>query len=276
MVFKISELRDYNRAALLTVNYATAGLIALGLLLLEGGTVRENFSTGLVFLGIATGVLFICGFYVFAYAIKQAGMGLATGIMRIAVVVPVLASWALWNDAPIPRQLVGLTLACGAFLLISKSDSGTHPGSNNAIDIKRFALLGLLFLVGGLADLAMKTFNEEFSSATDEPLFLLFVFTVACAVGLWVVIYQRSTHPPTPTRPILSLGVVLGTANYGSAAFLLLAISELPAPVVFPANNIAIVLGAALLGFFVWKERFSTWNQIGLACAAVSLALLWS
>ena len=62
--------------------------------------------------------------------------------------------------------------------------------------------------------------------------------------------------------------------NYGSADFLLRAVAVLSGPVVFPANSVAIVLGAALLGWVIWKERLSRANLVGLGLAIVALACL--
>src|SRR5690606_5478000 len=89
VIFKVTERWGLDRAAVLTANYAVAGGVAAALL--DGGSAAP--SVGLVALGVGTGVLFIAGFYVFAYAIRAAGMGLAAGVMRLSVVLPFLASW---------------------------------------------------------------------------------------------------------------------------------------------------------------------------------------
>ena len=68
--------------------------------------------------------------------------------------------------------------------------------------------------------------------------------------------------------------MLLGIVNYGSVEFLLRAIRQLSGPFVFPANHIALVIGAALLGVYVWGEHLSRLNWIGLALAAVALVLL--
>ena len=44
--------------------------------------------------------------------------------------------------------------------------------------------------------------------------------------------------------------------------------------VAFPANSVAIVLGAALIGRLVWGEHLSRANLAGLGLAAAALVLL--
>ncbi|MEM1054532.1 MAG: EamA family transporter [Bacteroidota bacterium] len=282
-LFKIAERREMDRTALLTVNYAAAAGLALAL---QGTGQAEAITPGLVALGVTQGVLFIAGFWLFSLAIRRAGMGLAAGVMRLSVVIPVLASWAIWGEIPRPLQLVGLALAGAAFVLVARpagapgkrgpatgsprlGTEAERPGTRSVI-----GLLTLLFLCGGIVDTLMKAFGERYAATVDESLFLLFVFGVAFLVGAVVVIMKGMRTGDWPSREVWIWGTVLGLINYASADFLLRAVEVLSGPVVFPANSVAIVLGAALLGSLIWKERLSRANLAGLALAAVALACL--
>ncbi|NNF56879.1 MAG: EamA family transporter [Rhodothermaceae bacterium] len=281
MIFKYGERRGLDRTAVLTVNYAAAALVSA--MLLRGSDVDGGFvsSAGLLVLGVGLGVLFIAGFYVFAYAIREVGMGLATGVMRLSVVVPVLASWVLWGEQPSIGQSLGLVLAGVAFFLIARTTPTTPtaltgPTSSPSSHSGLYAalVLGGLFLMGGLVDVAFKTFGEVFAADNSRPLFLLFVFSVACLTGLIAVVGQGLRSKAWPSGSAVGWGVLLGLVNYGSADFILRAIAVLPGPFVFPANSIAIVMGAAVLGIVVWGERLSKANWAGLGLAAAALVLL--
>ena len=297
MLFKLAERREYDRTALLTVNYAAAALLAIALQ--EPGQ-AEAITPGLVALGVGQGVLFIVGFWLFSLAIRLAGMGLAAGVMRLSVVIPVLASWVIWGEVPAALQFVGLALAGGAFLLVSRPASarrvpvlvGTDAAETAAASASPEAsgdedasgdgatgattvlVLALLFLSGGAVDTLMKAFDEGFAATVDKSLFLLFVFGVAFAVGAVSVVATGVRTGRWPRGAVVGWGVLLGLVNYGSADFLLRAVAVLSGPVVFPANSVAIVLGAALLGWAIWKERLSPANLAGLALAIVALACL--
>jgi multidrug transporter EmrE-like cation transporter len=77
-----------------------------------------------------------------------------------------------------------------------------------------------------------------------------------------------------PGRKTVGWGLLLGVVNYGSLEFLLRAVAVLPGPFVFPANNIAIMVLAAVLGVYVWGEHLSRPNRIGIGLAIVALVLL--
>ncbi|MDX1418812.1 MAG: hypothetical protein R3181_02490 [Rubricoccaceae bacterium] len=275
VLFKLSERRALDRTALLTVNYAVAG--GLSLVVLGGG--RAAPEVGLIALGVATGVLFIAGFYVFAFAIREAGMGLAAGVMRLAVVLPFLASWLVWGEEPTSGQLVGLGLAGVAFVLLARR--AAEPGrpeaggpSRPAADARTFTALALLFLAGGTVDVALKLFDEAFAGPDSRPFFLLLVFGVAFLVGLGLVGRRGVRTGRWPRPVVLAWGAALGLVNYGSVEFILRALEGLDGTFVFPANNVAIVMGAALLGVGVWGERLTRWNWLGLGLAALALVFL--
>jgi drug/metabolite transporter (DMT)-like permease len=280
MIFKLSERRGLNRISLLTVNYAVAFGLA-GVLLAAGfDAVGEGLalSPGLLALGVWTGALFIGGFVLFSYAILLAGMSLATGVMRLAVALPFMASWLVWGEVPSGPQLAGLAVAGVAFFLIARR--GDQPaaelpvGSGEPAAWQVAGVLALLFLAGGAVDVSMKAFDELFAATSSRSLFLLMVFGVAFGIGLGWVVWRGLRSGQWVRRGEVGLGVLLGLVNYGSAEFILQAIARIPGTFVFPANNIAIVVGAAVLGVVVWGERLSGPNKVGLGLAAGALLLL--
>ncbi len=285
-IFKHSERRGLGRVALLTANYAVAFAVAAGLLALgveptgRGTALRP----GLVALGVWTGALFIGGFVLFAHAIQVAGMSLATGVMRLAVALPFLASWWVWGEVPSAAQVAGLAVAGAAFFLIARREAPAatahaaglgDSGGDGALGSWGVAgVLALLFLAGGTVDISMKAFDEVFAATSSRALFLLMVFGVAFGIGLALVVARGVRTGTWPRGATLGWGVVLGLVNYGSAEFILQAIARLSGPFVFPVNNIAIVIGAALLGVLAWGERLSGANRLGLGLAVAALVLM--
>lgn len=315
MIFKHAGRRGLNRMALLTTNYAAAALTALVLIALgekstTGGLALDPW---LVVLGMGTGALFIGGFFLLALATEEAGMSVATGVMRISVMIPVVASWGLWGEVPTPAQGLGLACAGAAFFMIARREregekgkgeegagmervtssgdgalAGAEGAARGSVAVaappaaaapkseaggsrKRvFGVLLLLFVAGGLVDTCMKAFDEVFAAGNSRALFLLMAFGVAFLSGAgWLLAKRRP-----PGRAVLAWGALLGLVNYGSVEFILRALRTLRGPFVFPANNVSIVVGAALLGLWFWGERLSPLNKAGLAMAGLALFLL--
>lgn len=271
-LFNLAERRQLDRAALLTVNYAAAAVLALGL---QGAQPMSGVTLPLITLGVGQGILFIAGFWVFLLAIRQAGMGLAAGVMRLSVVIPVLASWAIWSERPSAMQLIGLVLGGLAFFLVARPAKPGQGDAGERVDaLRTVVVLGALFLAGGAVDLLNKAFSIGFSDTVPTSTFLVFVFGVAFLMGVALMLVQGMRTGQWPRGAVLGWGVLVGIVNYASADFFLRAVDALPAPVVFPANSVAIMLGAALVGWVVWNERISRTNAAGLALAVVALVLL--
>jgi len=292
VIFKHAGRRQLDRTALLTVNYAAAVGVAVVLLALGGRDIETGLtlSGGLVALAGGTGAVLIAGFFALAWATEVAGMSLAIGVMRVSVVVPFLASWLVWSEVPTVAQGIGMGLAMGAFFLLahrrsapapvpaggpsSPDDAATAEWASPSIDWHAAGVLALTFCLGGAVDVSMKTFEEGFGAGNSRVLFLLMAFGVAFLVGAGIVLRRGVQRGEWPTRATVAWGGLLGIVNYGSLEFLLRAIRQLPGPFVFPANNIAIMTLAALIGVTVWNEHLSRPNRIGLVLAGIALLLL--
>jgi drug/metabolite transporter (DMT)-like permease len=291
MIFKHTGPTDIDRTALLTVNYAAAVGVAV-LLIGVGGRAVEGklgFSPTLLVLGMGTGALLIAGFFLLAYATDVAGMSLAIGVMRVSVLIPFLASWLVWKEVPSAAQGGGMVLAAAAFFLIARKEhrpepvpvaagpdreAGVVPEAVSDVDWHAFGVLALTFCMGGAVDLSMKTFEEGFGASHSRVLFLLLAFGVAFLIGAVMVGARGLREGKWPGGRTVGWGLLLGVVNYGSLEFLLRAVAVLPGPFVFPANNIAIMVLAAVLGVYLWDEYLSRANRFGIGLAVVALILL--
>jgi drug/metabolite transporter (DMT)-like permease len=251
----------------LAVNYAAGFVLALALARGSMGQLHDQA----VLLGSATGALFLAGYFVFGAAIRQAGVGLATGVMRLSVAVPVLGSWVLYSEAPTALQLVGLAVAAGAFVLLAQpADSASTRAAGR---FRAAPTLLLLFVAGGCSDLSMKVFARTFGSQVDEPAFLVVVFGVAAVLATGFAV-AAGTRPVVGKRE-LALGSAIGLINYGSADFIIRAAAAMPAALVFPTLAISVLAATAAMGSIIWGERPSRVNVAGFFLAAAALALLW-
>jgi uncharacterized membrane protein len=144
----------------------------------------------------------------------------------------------------------------------------------SSVDWYAAGVLALTFCLGGAVDVSMKAFEEGFGAGNSRVLFLLMAFGVAFLAGAAIVLRNGLQRGEWPSRATIAWGGVLGVVNYGSLEFLLRALERLPGPFVFPANNIAIMSLAALLGVTVWREHLTRPNRIGLVLAGLALLLL--
>jgi drug/metabolite transporter (DMT)-like permease len=270
VVFKIASVRGVERLPLLAVNYLAAALIGLGLVLSSGRPVTSTLSPEFLAFSLSVGGLLIGSFFLFALATHKVGMSVTTAVMRTGVSIPFLISWLAWGEVPSGAQWLGFGLVVLALVFLTrpkKMQPGERPDRAAAL------LLLAVFLGGGLGDLSFKAFDVWFASQVDGHVFLVFAFGLACLVSA-VLLARRPAGSRVPGRDAWIMGLVLGGANYASILFVLGAVARLPAIVVFPTVSVSVVVGSALLGVAIWRERVSATTLIGIGLAAVAVVLL--
>lgn len=259
VVMRLSEKHGATGTWKLAVNY----VMCAGMSLWFSGSPQlfpamEGLPTALL-LGGVTGVLYLLGFVLLQWNTRRNGVVLPATFMKLGVIVPTVMSILFFGEAPKPLQIAGIALALAAIVLI-QGRSREETGS----------LLGLiaLLLSGGTADAMSKIFEEMGLNALKDQ-FLLYTFGTALilCVALCLVRKQR------PTWRDALWGLALGVPNYFSARFLLLALGDLPAVVVYPSFSVGTIVLVTAVGVLCFGERLSRrkWAALGVIAAALVL-----
>ena len=77
-----------------------------------------------------------------------------------------------------------------------------------------------------------------------------------------------------PDRSALLFGALVGIPNFFSAKFLLMALGELPAVIVYPTFSVATILVVTLAGVGLFRERLRKLQWVALAVILAALILL--
>ena len=263
LILKINEVRGGSRMLLAGANYIVASILSLAFL---GGRIPRPDAVTLT-IGTVLGIDFVLGFLLLMAGIARGPLTVPVTVMRLSVAIPIAASIVIWGEHPGVVQWTGIALGMIAIVLfgwgLSKPRASTGRGSGYWIFIVS------LFLVMGIADLLLKAFRE-LSPGAERLLFTWILFTVS-AVFTWILVWVRRVRFH---RGTFLLGAALGVPNLFSTIFMLMALRTVAASIAFPFVNLSVILGSALLGLAVWKERIRGLALAGLAAAVVALVLL--
>jgi multidrug transporter EmrE-like cation transporter len=261
MILKVNETRQGERLVVAGANYVVASI--LGVLLSEGSDLNIGWKWALVAAGI--GVWFVAGFMLLMRSIRALGLAVPTCVARLSMLVPVGGSILMYGEDPVPIRMAGIAIGIGAFVLLGFSQRTPAPGRTLAG--ATIVLPGALFLVMGFNDFGMKIAQE---SGVDKGAFLFHVFGTA-ALFCWLAVAARRTGI---RRHDILLGSLLGIPNYFSSYFLIAALKHLPSGIVFPALGAGGVVMVTAAGFLIWRELPNRAGLIGIALAALAVALL--
>ena len=263
LILKHGSVKKSNILLLINGNYLTASVFALGFIIYKGGF---HFSLNATLFAMALSVLFAETFVIYSKAISLAGTALATVSARLSVLIPVIFSIIFFNESPNIKMIFGFALAIVTLYLfyLSLKNHGTQEGRKG----KYIYLFSLLVGIG-FVDFSMKVFGQNFS--VDEKgtfVFLIFFFAflyTLIRIQINKIKFDKDTY---------KIGLILGFPNVLAIHFLLLALSSLPAIIVFPIQNIGVIVLTAVAAYIFWKEKINLYGKIALAVGIAAILLL--
>ena len=259
LIMRLSSRKVHNNVSMLAVNYLTCLALAT---VFTGSSFFPGDSAlpGALGMGILHGILYLASFVAFQRSVSRSGMVLSAIFMKLGLLVPMVISVFLFREIPGPAQALGFALAVAAIVLINfEKDSVSSVSAPGLL---------LLLLLGGCADAMSKVFEELGPGHLSEQ-FLLYTFLTALILCLGLVILKKQRFTP---RELL-FGFAIGIPNFFSARFLLGALEELKAVIVYPTYSVATILLITLAGTFFFRERLNRrqWAALGIILLALVL-----
>ena len=263
LILKFNDTKKGELIVLLTGNYLVAAAIAFILLILSES---KLFSYQTLLYGAGLGFLFVITFFLLAFAISRAGMGLAITSSRLSVIIPIILSIIFFDESPTKQHILGFILTFVTFVLFYFSVRSSHKEGDGAL--KYFFLIAV-FLGIGINDFALKYF-KVWRAEQEEPFFIFFIFLSALIYSsIYIIIKKIRIIPQTAM-----LGLILGIPNVLATFFLLSALALLPAILVFPLMNVGIILFTTLLTFLIWKEKLNPWGLLAIVSGLLAILFL--
>jgi drug/metabolite transporter (DMT)-like permease len=216
------------------------------------------------------GVLFITLFNVIGISTQKIGVSVTTVSNKMSLIIPVLFAVVILGDSLNSIKICGIILALFAVYLT------TRVQNRQDID-KRFAFFPIIVFIGsGFIDSFFK-YNETYTLGENgmQP-FISWIFITAFIVGIIAFGVRFFKSGTLPQKKALLGGIALGIPNYFSVFFLIksLSIKTIQSSVVFPVNNMSIVAVSALAGIFLFNEKITKINLIGILLCIVAIALI--
>jgi drug/metabolite transporter (DMT)-like permease len=270
LIFRSFKQFKVQRFPAIVLNYLVAAAFGYGLNakhIQVGSFLEANWLPNALILG----VIFIILFNVMALTTERLGASVGSIANKMALVVPVVFAIIYYGDSVSALKIMGVILALLGIVL-----SSLKPKTFKKDFHKSDLWLPFILLIGsGFIDTFVK-YTEEYSinSRSDAQLFSATIFFTAFIIGILSAIFRSEKHF-FQLRNLIG-GAVLGLVNFGSIYFLLETFRSagLQSSVVFPINNVGVVLLTSGFSFWLFKERYSRMNQLGIFCAVMAVILI--
>lgn len=262
IVIRLSNGRVKSRISMLAANYLTCMVTAVCFLGPRNlFASAEGFSRAFG-MGMLNGIFFMTALIANQYSISRIGMVLPSVFSRMGgLLVPLVFSIFLFGEVPGALQIVGAMLAVAGILLMNLKSGSGKAGCTAALII--------LLLTEGMASSMTKIYRETGVAAFSDN-FLFFTFTSAFILCAAVAILR---HERPGLREVL-FGAMIGVPNFLATRFILGALENIPAIIVYPSRSVGTIAVIALTGVLVFKEKLSKRQVIALMIIIAALILL--
>jgi drug/metabolite transporter (DMT)-like permease len=226
------------------------------------------------------GFFFVGGFYIASLTVQYFGLAISSVAQRMSLVISVSFAILFFNEPAPITKILGILTALSSVICINiptKTKEGeAEPILDNSTIVAQPKAIWIyplaIFLISGIIEVILQYTQKTYNLAPSMQCILLFgSASIIGSVTLLVALVSKKIK--LEGKNIIG-GIAVGIPNYFSIYFLLLALQQLDGSVVYPVSNILIVGSAALLGYFVFKEKLSTVNILGVVLALLSIFLI--
>ena len=263
VLFKTSRAYTSSNNQIIAFNY----LFALALCYLSFSPEIKEIGTSAPW-GIYTliGILLPTIFLLLATSIKYMGIVKTDAAQRLSLFIPILAAWLLFNEEFNIIKISAFLVAFPALvLLLSKpSDNTENKWIYPASVLIGFGVIDVLF--------------KQISTYTELPYTtsLFVIFAIALLITMIAVGYKIVVKKVKITFQNIIFGGLIGIFNFGNILFYLKAhqaFAKNPSTV-FAGMNIGVIIIGSLVGLFIFKEKLTKINFIGLFLALIAVVLI--
>ena len=266
VLFKIFPRFEIDNVQAIVVNYLVASL--MGFALCKGFNDITSIPQQKWFpFALLTGFFLMFVFNVYATSAQKVGIAITAVSGKMSVVIPVTVGIVIYNENLSLLRVAGIVLALIALYLTFKKEA--------KFEFNRiyFLLPIILFLGTGTND-SLLNYTEKRLINNDLMFFLSSAFVISLIFGLLMLLIKHIKTPQKIRSKNIYAGIILGLLNFGSTYYFLICLGLFDSSVFFPVFNVSMVLSAALLGCFIFKEKLMLINWIGIGLAVTAILLI--
>lgn len=281
VIFKLLSQYKVNGFYAIIVNYWVCVLVGWLTGAIHPADLLSFIERPWIPIALLLGLLFIGGFYAINLTVRHNGITVASIVSKNAMVLSVTAAFFLYGDVVNLPKLVGIASAIVAIILTSYVVPVRGLSTPQHHNRNWFYPL-IAFLVSGSIEISLKYTQHHLLASEEQSVFLIFLFGTAAAIGTLVYIARRLVISANNAINVSILrhnllgGILLGIPNYGSIYFLIKTLEQpnWESSVVYPINNIGVVLCATAVAWFFFAEQLTKRKLLGVGLAIVAILLI--
>lgn len=275
LCFKYFEIFKVHTVQAIGINYLVAS--AIGFAFAKSDNYKQiSFQSEWLWFALGMGVLFIVTFIAVSKTAQNIAVSVAMVASKMSLVIPLSFAVFFLGESMTTMKSIGVILSlAGVVLAVIRPKDEVQEKHHTGLMMKLFLPI-LVFLGSGTVDASFKFVETRYMNSIDTYLVMAFCYGGAGVCGLLLNVYQWMSHRKVPDFRTIIGGIVLGILNFYSFYFVLLAlhIPNLDSTIVFPIVNVGILVVSTLSAVFLFKERLSLINVLGVILSVLAIGLV--
>lgn len=274
VIFKFFDKFNLDNKAAITINYFVC--VITGLVTFR----HYKFLTSVwnqEWLWYATilGFLFVFTFNMVAITVQQYGLVVATVFQKLSMIAPALIAILIYGESSNLGKWLGILIALSSIILLSMPSKGHPLEANIKSPIRPWVLPIVVFIGSCLIDSGLYFLKHHKVIMPDDVSFICALFLFAGIFGFLQLLLSRGNMRKNLSKKNILGGIALGVPNFFSI-FLLLKVlnSGLEASLIFPTNNMGILMASAVFGLILFGEQIKGRQLAGFLSAILSIKLI--
>lgn len=263
VLFKVARSYNVSQVQIVAWNYVFALVFCYLSFSPDLSAVRTLAPWGIY---VPIGILLPSIFLFLAASIKQVGIVKTDAAQRLSLFIPILAAWLLFKEDFNILKITAFMVGFPALLLILAKPS---QNTGNKWIYPAVVLLGF-----GIIDILFKQIALYTSLPYTTSLFVVFGISLLIMIG--AVVYDVIVTKVPLNFINIIFGGLVGIFNFGNILFYLKAhkaFAENPSTV-FAGMNMGVIVIGSLVGIFIFKEKLTKMNYLGLFMALIAIVLI--
>lgn len=200
-------------------------------------------------------------------AFKTGPVGMTTVINNFNLVFPILCGALLFNETITKQRFLGMLFMAVALVLLPRSDGGK-------INWKWFMFSVLALVASGSTNTLLTVISHRSYTKYESDMIIVTGFVFASFLSLLIsAFFRKNIHMKLNVLyvgGILICGLFLGLFN----CLTVVALKTLPAVILYPTVNVLTIIPIVFADYFIYKERISKRQIVGIFVAACSIFLM--
>jgi len=273
VLLKLARNRGLDTTQVIIWNYPVAGLLTFLFFTPELHYLNHPEIPWTIYFLLAA--LLPSVFFALGASIRTVGIVRTEVAQRLSLVIPLIAAFTFFGEQLKIGTGIGLLIGLLAILFsIGWDKASTTIGSPKQSYTKFWLFPMLVFFGYGICDILFKRIAQITTIPYTTSMFFVFILAMILAFAYLLFICLTKRNPFSIKA--IWWGFVLGGFNFANILFYMKAHRALPEnpSIVFAGMNIGVISLGALVGVWVFKEKLSRFNQIGLLLALLSVLVL--